>query len=174
MTTLPTPVGPLAIVADADGAVLAAGFTTDVGALLALVHPSLRTTTEPHRRADLGPAAQAVRRYLEGDLTALDEVPVRQHSDGAFLPAAWAALREVKPGEPVTYTDLATRAGRPAAVRAAAQACARNAAILFVPCHRVVRASGAPGGYRYGTDTKRWLLNHESRKSDVRNVVPNR
>ncbi|HET8659561.1 MAG TPA: methylated-DNA--[protein]-cysteine S-methyltransferase [Micromonosporaceae bacterium] len=174
MTTMPTPVGPMTIIGDADGAVLAAGFTTDVGALLALVHPGLRTATEPQRRADLGPASEAVRRYFDGDLTALDGVPVRQHSDGVFLPAAWAALREVKPGEPVTYTDLATRAGRPAAVRAAAQACARNAVMLFVPCHRVVRASGAPGGYRYGTDTKRWLLEHESHKSDVRNVVPRR
>lgn len=162
VTTVPTPIGPLAIVAEADGAVLAAGFTPDVDALLALVHPSLRPSSQPRRRADLGPVSQAVRSYLDGDLTALDTVPVRQHSDGAFLPVAWEALRHVKPGEPVTYTELAALAGRPAAVRAAAQACARNAAMLFVPCHRVVRTSGALGGYRYGVNVKRWLLNHES------------
>ena len=61
-------------------------------------------------------------------------------------------LRDVKPGEPVTYTEFAALAGRPAAVRAAAQACARNAAALFVPCHRVLRTDGTSadtaGGWR--------------------------
>jgi methylated-DNA-[protein]-cysteine S-methyltransferase len=48
-------------------------------------------------------------------------------------------------------------------VRAAASACARNAAALFVPCHRVLRTGGAIGGFRYGPATKQWLLAHESR-----------
>jgi methylated-DNA-[protein]-cysteine S-methyltransferase len=61
----------------------------------------------------------------------------------------------------VTYTGYARLAGRPAAVRAAAQACARNAVALFVPCHRVVRTDGTLGGYRWGLGVKRWLLDHE-------------
>jgi methylated-DNA-[protein]-cysteine S-methyltransferase len=61
----------------------------------------------------------------------------------------------------VTYTGLAARAGRPAAVRAAAQACARNPAALFVPCHRVIRSDGTMGGFRWGVPVKRWLLEHE-------------
>jgi len=68
----------------------------------------------------------------------------------------------VPPGQPVTYSEYAALAGRPAAVRAAASACARNAAALFVPCHRVVRISGAMGGFRWGLDVKRWLLAHEA------------
>jgi methylated-DNA-[protein]-cysteine S-methyltransferase len=76
---------------------------------------------------------------------------------------AWGVLRTVEPGEPVTYTGYAALAGRPAAVRAAASACARNAAALFVPCHRVVRTGGGLGGFRWGTDVKRWLLDHEAR-----------
>ncbi|MEU4712555.1 MGMT family protein, partial [Micromonospora purpureochromogenes] len=52
---------------------------------------------------------------------------------------------------------------RPAAVRAAAAACARNAAALFVPCHRVLRTDGTLGGYRWGLDVKEWLLGHERR-----------
>jgi methylated-DNA-[protein]-cysteine S-methyltransferase len=62
----------------------------------------------------------------------------------------------------VSYTELAAKAGRPEAVRAAASACARNAAALFVPCHRVLRSDGSLGGFRWGTTVKRWLLEHEA------------
>ena len=160
-TTLSTPTGPLTIVATDEGVVRAAGFTADVDELLALVHPSLRG--QPRPRADLGPVTAAAVSYLDGDLTALDAVPVEQRSGGTFLDHAWGVLREVKPGEPVTYTEYAALAGRPSAVRAAAQACARNAAALFVPCHRVLRSDGTLGGYRYGLDVKKWLLGHEMR-----------
>jgi methylated-DNA-[protein]-cysteine S-methyltransferase len=68
----------------------------------------------------------------------------------------------VAPGEAITYTELATRTGNSRANRAAAQACARNAAALFVPCHRIIRADGGLGGFRWGVDIKRWLLAHES------------
>jgi methylated-DNA-[protein]-cysteine S-methyltransferase len=105
---------------------------------------------------------RAVRAYHEGDLHAIDDVVVRQLSNGEFLAAAWKALRDVSPGHPVSYTELATRTGYPAANRAAAQACARNAAALFVPCHRVVRADGSVGGFRWGPAIKRQLLSHES------------
>ena len=69
----------------------------------------------------------------------------------------------VKPGAPVTYTQFAELAGRPAAIRAAAAACARNPSALFVPCHRVFRTDGSLGGYRWGLPVKTWLLEHESR-----------
>ncbi|MEV4617952.1 methylated-DNA--[protein]-cysteine S-methyltransferase [Asanoa sp. NPDC049573] len=156
-----TPAGPLTIVATDEGVVRAAGFTADVDELLALVHPSLRGRARP--RADLGPVTGAVMSYLDGDLTALDAVPVEQRAGGTFLGHAWNVLREVKPGAPVTYTEYATLAGRPSAVRAAAQACARNAVAPFVPCHRVLRTDGTLGGYRYGLDVKKWLLGHEMR-----------
>ena len=159
-TTVRTPTGPLTIIANEADEVLAAGFDTNATALLALVHPSLRG--EPQRRTDLGPITDAVLSYLDGDLTAIDAVAVRQHSGGEFLTQAWDTLRTVKPGHPVTYTELAVLAGRPQAVRAAAQACARNAAALFVPCHRVLRADGSRGGYRWGLPVKRWLLDHEA------------
>jgi methylated-DNA-[protein]-cysteine S-methyltransferase len=156
-----TPTGPLTIVATDEGVVRAAGFTANVDELLALIHPSFRG--QPRPRADLGPVTDAVLSYLDGDLTALDAVPVEQRSGGTFLGHAWDVLREVKPGAPVTYTEYATLAGRPAAVRAAAQACARNAAAPFVPCHRVLRTDGTLGGYRYGLEVKKWLLGHEMR-----------
>ncbi|WP_433387595.1 methylated-DNA--[protein]-cysteine S-methyltransferase [Micromonospora sp. KLBMP9576] len=160
-TVIDTPAGPLSIMVGPDGAVRAAGFTGDPESLLPLVHPSMRAPLR--HRADLGPVSAAVAAYLDGELTAIDAVPVRQHTQGAFMGHAWQVLREVKPGDPVTYTAYAGLAGRPAAVRAAAAACARNAAALFVPCHRVLRTDGTLGGYRWGLDVKRWLLGHERR-----------
>ena len=157
--TLPTPVGPFSVLRAADGAVLASGWTDAPADLVPLVHPSLRSE-EPPADADLGTVGDAVRAYLAGDLAALDAVPVRQTS-GPFLHHAWQVLRTVPPGTPVTYTRYAELAGRPAAVRAAANACARNAAALFVPCHRVLRTDGSLGGFRWGLDIKRWLLDHE-------------
>ncbi|SCG34131.1 methylated-DNA--[protein]-cysteine S-methyltransferase [Micromonospora halophytica] len=158
-TVIDTPTGPLSVLAGPDGAVRAAGFTPDPATLLPLVHPSMRG--EIRHRADLGPVSRAVASYLDGDLTAIDGVPVQQHTGGVFMAHAWAVLRDVKPGEPVTYTGFAALAGRPAAVRAAAAACARNAAALFVPCHRVLRTDGTLGGYRWGLAVKTWLLGHE-------------
>jgi methylated-DNA-[protein]-cysteine S-methyltransferase len=142
----------------------AAGFTADAADLLPLIHPSLRAglADQPRHRPDLGPISTATAAYLDGDLTAIDVVPVEQHTSGQFMAHAWTVLRDVKAGEPVTYTAYAGLAGRPAAVRAAAAACARNAAALFVPCHRVLRTDGTLGGYRWGLDVKKWLLGHES------------
>jgi methylated-DNA-[protein]-cysteine S-methyltransferase len=159
-STIDTPIGPFTILTDAHGSVLAAGWTADAGALQPLVHPSLRQV--PRARRDLGAATRAARAYHDGDLDAPAAVAVRQHTAGVFLAGAWKALRDVRPGEPVTYTELAARTGNPAAIRAAAQACARNAAGLFVPCHRVIRTDGSLGGFRWGLEVKQWLLAHES------------
>lgn len=161
--TLPTPAGPFTVLVNSADEVLAAGFTPDPDALTALVHPSLRGASAPRRVADLGPVTDAVLSYLDGEPTAIDKIPVRQHSGGDFLGHAWQVLRQVPPGQPVTYTAFAGLAGRPAAVRAAAQACARNAAALFVPCHRIIRTDRTLGGYRWGLGVKEWLLAWESR-----------
>lgn len=158
-TTVDTASGPFTLIAE-DGAVLASGWTSTVDDLMPLIHPRLRgdrTAT----RADLGDITEAVTRYFDGDVAAIDTVPVRQVG-GEFLAAAWDVLRKVPAGEPVTYTGFAALAGRPTAVRAAAQACARNAAALFVPCHRVVRTDGTLGGFRWGLDVKDWLLRYEA------------
>src|SRR5262245_47475977 len=155
MFTVDTPVGPFSVVASGT-TVLASGFTTDEAQLTALVHPSLRSGATP---ADPAPIRAAVEAYFAGDVKAIDAVGVRQRS-GPFLEHAWDVLRGVH--EPVTYTEYADRAGNPAAIRAAASACARNAAALFVPCHRVLRLDGSLGGYRWGLPVKRFLLDHEA------------
>ncbi|MFE2756569.1 methylated-DNA--[protein]-cysteine S-methyltransferase [Actinosynnema sp. NPDC059335] len=160
VSTIDTHIGPFTAVVAADGAVLAAGWTAGADDLLPQVSPSLRPTTLIPRR-DLGPVTRAVRAYHAGELDAIADIPVRQHG-GEFLRRAWEALRTVRAGEPISYADHASLAGNPAAVRAAATACARNAAALFVPCHRVIRTGGALGNFRWGADVKRRLLEHES------------
>ena len=160
---LDTPAGPLALVLADDGCVLASGFG-DVAALLSRLGVS---PTPPEAEPDLvAPVADAVRRYFAGDLAALDDVAVRQ-SGGAFAEAVWDQLRRIPPGEPVTYGELAGRAGSPAAARAAGQACAHNLLAPFVPCHRVVPAGGGIGGYAYGADVKATLLEHERAHGDT-------
>jgi len=160
-TTIPTPPGPLTILAREE-TVLASGWTTDPDRLLALIGPGLRNGdgSQPRRRRDLGPITHAVRDYLAGDVAAIDAVPVAQAAT-PFLERAWAQLRAIPPGTPETYRQLAARCGSPAAVRAAGSACARNPTALFVPCHRIVRTDGSLGGFAYGLDVKRWLLAHE-------------
>lgn len=160
VSTIDTPISPFTAIVAADGAVLASGWTADPDDLLPQVSPSLRPTTLATRR-DLGAVTRAIRAYHSGDFDAITDIPVRQRA-GEFMGQAWDALRTVPAGKPVSYADYALLAGRPAAVRAAATACARNAATLFVPCHRVIRTGGAIGNFRWGVDVKRWLLNHES------------
>jgi methylated-DNA-[protein]-cysteine S-methyltransferase len=158
--TIPTPAGPFTIVADADGAVLASGWTASTDDLLPVISPALRPASLTPR-PDLGQATKAALAYHDGDLTAIDTVEVRQTS-GPYIQHAWEVLRTVPAGEPVSYTEFAARSGRPEAIRAAASACARNAAALFVPCHRVFRTDGSLGGFRWGLPVKRWLLDHET------------
>lgn len=158
--TLDTPIGPFTVVVSEAGGVRAAGFTDDVAVLLELVHPDLRDETEP--ADDVGPVAEAVRSYFDGDLTAIDDVVVDQRTGGEFMRHAWQVMRDIKPGTPATYSDFARLAGRPAAIRAAAAACARNPVALFTPCHRVLRLDGSLGGYRWGLPVKRRLLDHEA------------
>ena len=160
-TTMDTPAGPLTIVVGDDGAVLGSGFTSEVDDLLPLIHPALLDEAQP--TVDIGAVAAAVRSYFDGELDVLDDVPVNQRTGGEFIAHAWAVMRDIKPGMPVTYTEFAELAGRPSAVRGAAMACARNPVALFTPCHRVLRADGSLGGYRWGLPVKRFLLDHERR-----------
>lgn len=144
MITISTPVGPFTITGNGI-AVTAARFGND-----------------DVPRGDVPQSAvDAVKAYLDGDLTAIDTVPVAQ-SGTVYLEHCWDVLRTLD--APITYTEFARLTGKPStAVRAAAQGCARNQIALLVPCHRVLRADGSLGGYRWGLDIKRWLLQHEAK-----------
>ncbi len=109
--------------------------------------------------APLDPVAAAIGRYCDGELTALDEISVRQPG-GPYQCEVWLHMRMIRPGTVDSYGELARRSGRPRAFRAVGTACSSNLIALFVPCHRVVASIGL-GGYGYGLHVKRALLDHE-------------
>ena len=166
---VPTRQGPFAILADDEG-VLASGWGDDEATLLAHVHPRLRPQVVTRVDAGaatgaLAAAVAAVRAYDDGtDLGAVARVPVHTQAS-AFRQAAWKAMREIPVGGYVSYAELAERAGRPNAARAAGGACAKNPTPLFVPCHRVLRANGELGGFAYGVPLKQQLLDAEAGKA---------
>lgn len=82
-------------------------------------------------------------------------------SGTSFQHEVWQALRKIKRGETRTYSQVAQAIGKPQAVRAVARACATNPVALIVPCHRVLRTDGTLGGYRWGIERKRKLLERE-------------
>ena len=157
-----TPDGPFGILAAEDGVVLASGWTDEVAALVMRLAPAARPTAL--REDPLAGVTESVQRYYAGDLHAIDGVRVRQ-SGGPFRTAAWAALRLIPAGHPLTYSQFAAASGRPSAIRAAASACATNAPALFVPCHRVLRTDGSMGGFAWGVQIKRALLSREAVRS---------
>jgi AraC family transcriptional regulator of adaptative response/methylated-DNA-[protein]-cysteine methyltransferase len=82
----------------------------------------------------------------------------------AFQRRVWLALRQIAPGTTASYGEVAARIGNPKAARAVAQACATNVLAVAVPCHRVIRGDGQLGGYRWGSERKRWLLAREAQE----------
>lgn len=169
--TVETPDGPFTIIASTwetgDSAVIGSGWTTAESAILPLIATDLRPVeTVPVSGLSEPPpiiaqAVKAVADYYAGDFTAPQRVPVVQHS-GPFTQHAWQAMRAIRPGRPDSYADFAKRSGNAKAVRAAASACAKNSAALFVPCHRVVRTGGGVGNFRWGSQLKESLLAREN------------
>jgi methylated-DNA-[protein]-cysteine S-methyltransferase len=100
-----------------------------------------------------------LRRYFAGTLRSFS-VPLAPGGT-PFQLRVWRALLRVPYGKTLTYTELARRAGRPAAVRAAGAANARNPISILIPCHRVLGRNGSLTGYGGGLEAKRTLLELE-------------
>ena len=79
----------------------------------------------------------------------------------AFQIKVWQFLLSIPEGDVVSYSEVAEAIDQPRAVRAAASACGKNRIAVLVPCHRVLRGDGGLGGYRWGVDRKRTLLDSE-------------
>lgn len=109
---------------------------------------------------DGGKPARALRRYLDGDLDALDGLEV-DTAGTPFQEKVWSRLRKIPAGRTISYAELARAVGDPSAVRAVAGANARNPVSIVVPCHRVIASDGKLAGYGGGIERKRWLLVHE-------------
>lgn len=140
-----------------DGVVVACGFEDHWDRLEARLRERF-----PHDRWSEGAtaASEIVSRYLDGDLRAIDDLGVDLGGTD-FQERVWAALRSIPVGETWSYADLADAIGQPTATRAVGTANGANPVSVVVPCHRVVRADGALGGYGGGLDRKAWLLAHE-------------
>jgi methylated-DNA-[protein]-cysteine S-methyltransferase len=158
LTSHKTPIGTLNLIARED-VLLAANFS-NISALKDSLDPDDRQLGITESKS-IPLISDLISDYFDGDVTALDAIKVRQPGS-SFSQAAWKAMRRVKPGKTLSYADLAMRAGSPAAVRAAGSVCAKNAIVLVVPCHRIVKTGGALGNYAYGLNKKEWLLRFEA------------
>jgi AraC family transcriptional regulator of adaptative response/methylated-DNA-[protein]-cysteine methyltransferase len=88
----------------------------------------------------------------------------------AFQSRVWDALREIPYGQTRSYAQIAEAIGEPRAVRAVARACATNPVAVVVPCHRVVKSDGKLGGYRWGVQRKRAVLDRERTRAEARSA----
>ena len=160
---LETPIGEMLIFVDDEGNLRATFWTEKDRALepfLARHYTPARVEFE-YVPGPLGPTI-ALARYFDGDLRAIDEVPVKT-AGTEFQRTIWRALRQIPFGTTISYGELARRIGRPDAVRAVGLANGANPIGVVVPCHRVIGADGSLTGYGGGVDRKRWLLDHETR-----------
>jgi O-6-methylguanine DNA methyltransferase len=150
--------GPVSI-AECKERILAVHFG-DVSSLLAH-HPALLERS-CRSSAPLGPAGRSVRDYLAGrsdhPRAKVDLSLVTSEFDRLVL----RRLYRTRPGQTLSYGELAREVGRPGAARAVGGAMRRNPIPILIPCHRVVTSSGAVGYYTGGVEKKVWLLERES------------
>ncbi|MBV9154715.1 MAG: bifunctional DNA-binding transcriptional regulator/O6-methylguanine-DNA methyltransferase Ada [Acidobacteriaceae bacterium] len=102
---------------------------------------------------------KSLSRYLRREQIHLD-IPVDVRAT-AFQVKVWRYLQSIPSGELQSYSEIATAIGHPRASRAVARACASNPVAIVIPCHRVIRGNGELGGYRWGMERKRVLIDNE-------------
>jgi AraC family transcriptional regulator of adaptative response/methylated-DNA-[protein]-cysteine methyltransferase len=162
-TVIDCPVGRLLLAATARGVcrVSMAGADKVLEADLKREFPAAEV-----RRNDavLSDWAREVLRRTRGEPPAV-ELPLDVRAT-AFQWRVWQLLQAIPLGETKTYCEIAKELGQPTAARAVARACATNPVSILIPCHRVVRTDGGLGGYRWGLDRKRKLLDGERRAAD--------
>ncbi|RYG60999.1 MAG: methylated-DNA--[protein]-cysteine S-methyltransferase [Alphaproteobacteria bacterium] len=153
-TTIPSPVGPLALVASPTGLV-AVLWENDSPTRVSL--PSLQPDAS---NPILKMAEEQLAAYFKGTLTAFT-IPLHVHGT-PFQQQVWQALRSIPYGETRSYAHIAHQLGAPTATRAVGAANGKNPLSIIVPCHRVVGATGSLTGFAGGLPAKQFLLNHES------------
>ena len=157
IASTPTPVGTLNLIAD--GELLLGANLSSIRALKEGLD-SIYHASDFKEVNKIPVISDLIDDYFDGDLSAINAIKVSQPG-GSFSQAAWKAMRHLRAGRVLSYADLAKNSGSPKAVRAAGSACAKNAIMLVIPCHRIVKTGGALGNYAYGVNKKEWLLRHE-------------
>jgi AraC family transcriptional regulator of adaptative response/methylated-DNA-[protein]-cysteine methyltransferase len=137
---------------------------------LAAEYPSARIESLP----DPAPAPfrewiDSLNRYLEGQEPDL-QLPVHVRAT-SFQMKVWKYLQSIPAGKVESYKEVAEGIGQSKAMRAVARACAGNHVALAIPCHRVIRGSGELGGYRWGLERKRTLIDNERRLKSAATTV---
>ena len=167
-----SPIGAILIAHDADGRLRALDFEDYEPRMLELLRRHYGKQDVGFtlaRRSAPAPIRRALAGYFDGDLAALDALPVAT-AGTPFQRSVWTALRKIRPGTTMSYGALARRIGRPTSMRAVGLANGANPISIVVPCHRVIGADGSLTGYGGGLERKRWLLAHEG----VAGVLPAR
>jgi len=113
----------------------------------------------------------AVKGYFEGDIKALDNIPVVLEGT-EFQQRVWLALRDIPWGTTISYGELAARVGSPKAFRAVGLTNGLNPISIVLPCHRVIGSDGSLTGYGGGLNRKEWLLRHEGVGSSQLSFLP--
>ncbi len=157
--TAETPVGLFHLIVDEHGVAHASGFG-DLADLVVRLPAMLRA--QPFQIPSHHPYIEAINHYFQGELRALDGIP-RSQVGSDFQTSVWRTMSGIPAGQTLSYKDLAQNAGFPGATRAAGTACCQNRLILLVPCHRIIKSDGGIGSYVYGSETKKYLLDHERR-----------
>ena len=154
--TIDSPVGPLLLAATEAGLVRIAYASEDHDAVLQALADRIspRVLNAPAR---LDGAAHELDEYFAGQRRGFD-LPLDWRLSAGFRRAVLSHLSEIGYGQTASYAAVATLAGNPKAVRAAATACATNPLPLVVPCHRVIYSDGRIGRYLGGPEAKRALL----------------
>jgi methylated-DNA-[protein]-cysteine S-methyltransferase len=125
-----------------------------------LIHGS-RDPQPPDRIIrEINDTIDEIQGYFDGRATDFAEVPLDLRGT-PFQLQVWQELQKIPWGRTISYQGLARRLEKPGAARAVGRACGANPIPLIVPCHRVIAANGALGGYSSGLPRKRWLLAHE-------------
>lgn len=151
-----SPVGPLLVAATREGLVRLAYECEDHEAVLLAMSRTVspRLLRAPGRLAD---AARQLDEYFSGRRKQF-ELPLDLRVTAGFRRAVLEAVRGIGYGATASYAAVAGAAGSPRAVRAVGTACGHNPLPLVIPCHRVVRSDGTPGGYVGGSAAKAALL----------------
>lgn len=107
----------------------------------------------------MDPYAKQFKEYFDGER---QDFTIPVYTEGTpFQEDVWAALQTIPYGEVWSYSDIAAKAGRPLAVRAAGAAIGANPVVIAIPCHRVIGKNGSLTGFRCGLDMKIKLLELE-------------
>lgn len=160
-----SPLSPLLLVTDEDGALRALDFADHESRMRRLLREHYGEYGLENDASQKF-VVDALDAYFDGNLRALDDVRIAT-SGTLFQRAVWQALRAIEPGTTKSYQQIAIDLGRAQASRAVGAANAANPIAIVVPCHRVIGTNGKLTGYAGGLPRKQWLLDHERQHSST-------